>query len=280
MSAEIYLERMFDFVKKAGKIALDYRDDSDPGLKPDQTVITTADKEISVLCKMMFADIIDGKEHIMVDEEDPKVATYLDQGLLDGVKFVWSLDPIDGTRLYANRMPTFGVSIGVLKDLKPWLGIVYFPVLNELFFSDGQYAYFVSDAFSDAAKKTLIVPIDEQISPQSLFFCNDTFFRKYGWEDKDFHIMVHACAVVNLCWPAIGRGMGCFLKSSLWDLAGSWPIMKAAGMDFRRVSDGKLFDRIEVGVFEGGKKHWELKDYYLVSSRRNFDIIKSKIKVL
>ncbi len=280
MSAETYLNRMFDFVQKAGEIALRYRDDSDPGLKPDQTVITKADKEISGLCKMMLVDIIDGKEHILIDEEDPKVASYLDQCLLEQATYVWSVDPIDGTRLYANRMPTFGVSLGVLKDLKPWLGVVYFPVLNELFFSDGKYAYFVKDAFSDQAQKTLIVPIDEHVSPQSLFFCNDTFFRKYNWSDKDFHIMIHACAVVNLCWPAIGRGMGCFLKSSLWDFAGSWPIMKAAGMDFRRVSDGKLFDRIDASLFAGGKKHWELNDYYLVSSQRNFDIIRSKIKGL
>lgn len=277
MSAEIYLKRMMEFAKKAGEVSLRYRDDSDPGLKPDQTVITKADKEISALCRMKFADIIDGKEHIMVDEEDPAVASYLDQGVLDRVKYVWSLDPIDGTRLYANRMPTFGVSLGVLKDLKPWLGVVYFPVLDELFFSDGQYAYFVSDAFSEYEQRRLIVPIDEQISPQSLFFCNDTFFRKYNWSDKDFHIMIHACAVVNLCWPAIGRGMGCFLKSSLWDFAGSWPIMKAAGMDFRRVSDGRVLERIEASLFMGNAKHWELKDYHMISSKRNFDIIRSKI---
>ncbi len=277
MNIPEYLPRMLDFAKKAGEIALRYRDDSAPGLKPDQTIITKADKEISALCKMMFADVIDGKEHIMIDEEDPQVASYLDQNTLNKATYVWSVDPIDGTRLYANKMPTFGISLGVLKDLKPWLGVVYFPVLNELFVSDGQYAYFVTQPFTDQEKRQLIVPIDEQLSPQSLFFCNDTFFRKFNWADKDFHIMIHACAVVNLCWPAIGRGVGCFLKSSLWDFAGSWPIMKAAGMDFRRVSDGKLIERIEVGIFAGGKKHWELNDYYLISSKRNFDIIKSKI---
>lgn len=277
MSADVYLPRIFEFMKKAGQIALQYRNDSAPGLKPDQTVITKADKEISALCKMMFADIIDGKRHLMIDEEDPKVASYLNQELLEGAEYVWSVDPIDGTRLYANQMPTFGISLGVLKDLKPWLGAVYFPVLNEFFFSDGQYSYFVTNPFTDNEKRQLIKPIDEQLSPQSLFFCNDTFFRRFNWSDREFHIMIHACAVVNLCWPAIGRGVGCFLKSSLWDFAGSWPIMKAAGMDFRRVSDGKVFNRIDASLFAGGKKHWELAEYYLISSHRNFDLIKSKI---
>ena len=36
MSAEVYLQRMFEFVRKAGVIALEYRQDSVPTLKPDR----------------------------------------------------------------------------------------------------------------------------------------------------------------------------------------------------------------------------------------------------
>ena len=276
-SAVVYLQRMFDFARKAGSLALGYMADSDPGLKPDQTVITKADKEISKLCREMLGDFLSDPSHILIDEEDPAVSTYLDQNKLNQAKFVWAVDPIDGTRLYANRMPTFGISLGLMKDLKPWLGVVYFPVLKELFFCDGTNAYFVANAFGTDEKKQKIVPIDEHLGPQSIFFCNDTFFRKFNWGDRDFHIMIHACAVVNLCWPAIGRGAGCFLRSSIWDFAGSWPIMRAAGMDFRSVKDGKMIDQISADLFETGKKSWELREYYLISSPRNYEVIKSKI---
>ena len=67
------------------------------------------------------------------------------------------MDPIDGTRLYANRMPTFGISLGLLKDLKPWLGVVYFPVLKELFYCDGKEAYFVQNAFSPNQRRIKII---------------------------------------------------------------------------------------------------------------------------
>ncbi len=277
MSAAVYLERMLDFVQKGGKIALDHINDSEPGLKPDQTVITKADKAISRLCREQLADILADPAHILIDEEDPKVAEYLDQAVLDKAKYIWSVDPIDGTRLYANRMPTFGISLGVMKDLKPWLGVVYFPVLRELFFCDGTYAYFVQEAFTDKEKRQLITPRDEQLGPASLFFCNDTFFHKFNWKERDFHIMIHACAVVNLCWPSIGRAAGCFLKSSVWDFAGSWPIMRAAGYDFRAVKDGRLMDRLDVSLFQPKPKAWELKEYYLISSERNYSIIRSKI---
>ena len=174
-------------------------------------------------------------------------------------------------------MPLFGISIGLIKELKPWLGVVYFPMLKELFYCDGNEAYFVQDAFGPQEKKTKIVPLDEELSARSLFFCNDKFFDKFYWNDRDFHIMIHACAVVNLCWPTIGRGMGCFLRCHLWDFAGSWPIIRKAGIDFRRISDGKVLDKVEAELFDHDPVSWHLKEYYLISSERNFPKILSKI---
>jgi fructose-1,6-bisphosphatase/inositol monophosphatase family enzyme len=277
MNSEIYLQCMFDFVRQAGTIALENMEDSSPGLKPDQTIITKTDRAISKLCHEMLAEILKDPAHILIDEEDPQMASYLDQSRLQKATFIWAVDPIDGTRLYANKIPTFGISLGLLKDRKPWLGVVYFPALNELFFADGNYAYFVQNAFKDNEKKQLIKPRQEELGPRSLFFCNDTFFRKFNWSDRDFHIMIHACAVVNLCWPSIGRSVGCFLKSSLWDFAGSWPIMKAAGLDFRAVKDGKVLEQIDASIFEQKPKAWELKEYYLISSEANYGKIRAKI---
>ena len=277
ISSDIYLERMLSFVREAGGIALDLIGSSDPGLKKDHSVITLADKAISKLARAKLSDFLQNPEHILIDEEDPRIIEYLDQNRLDRSSFIWALDPIDGTRLYANRMPLFGISIGLIKDLKPWLGVVYFPMLKELFYCDGTQAYFVQDAFGPKETKTLIVPLDEEISARSLFFCNDTFFDKFFWKSKDFHIMIHACAVVNLCWPTIGRGVGCFLRCHLWDFAGSWPIIRQAGFDLRRISDGKVLDRLEADLFTSGPLSWQMKEYYLISSERNFHQILSKI---
>ena len=268
---------MFSFVREAGGIALELMGNSDPGLKKDRSIITLADKAISKLARAKLSDFLQKPEHILIDEEDPGAIGYLDQKRLDQSSFIWALDPIDGTRLYANRIPLFGISIGLIKDLKPWLGVVYFPMLKELFFCDGTEAYFVQDAFGPQESKIRIVPVDEVLSARSLFFCNDTFFDKFFWNTKDFHIMIHACAVVNLCWPAIGRGAGCFLRSHLWDFAGSWPIIRRAGMDLRRVSDGKVLDRVEAGLFTREPLSWHMKEYYLISSERNFQEILSKI---
>ena len=122
-----------------------------------------------------------------------------------------------------------------------------------------------------------IVPLDQEISSQTLFFCNDNFYKRYQWNDSKFHSLIQACAVVNLLWPAIGRGCGCFFRSSLWDFAGSWPIFRAAGLDLRLSQTGEVLDRIHADLFNRQPKPWELKEYYLISSKRNYSEIKSKI---
>jgi fructose-1,6-bisphosphatase/inositol monophosphatase family enzyme len=275
-----YLKMMLKMASVSGDIAIKYLNKSSPSLKKDASIITLADKSISKLCHQALKDTLKDPAHLLIDEEDPAIGEYLNQKRLDQSSFIWAIDPIDGTRLYANRMPMFGVSIGLLKDLKPWLGVVYFPMLKELFYCDGKEAYYVQNAFTSKPKSLKIKPINEKLSPKSLFFCNDTFFNKFAWKDKDFHILINACAVVNLCWPSIGRGVGCFLKSHLWDFAGSWPILQRAGLDFRSVKTGKLMDEIGVDLFNGQPKPWELKEYYLISSKENYSQISSKIRDL
>lgn len=277
ISSNIYLECMLSFVREAGDLALDLIGNSEFGVKKDQSIVTLADKAVSRLAREKLGGFLSDPQHILIDEEDPGIIDYLDQKRLDHTPFIWALDPIDGTRLYANRMPLFGISIGLIKDLHPWLGVVYFPMLKELFYCDGTESYFVQDAFGADESKTPIVPWDEELSARSLFFCNDTFFNKFYWKDQNFHIMINACAVVNLCWPAIGRGVGCFLRCHLWDFAGSWPIIRRAGFELRRVSDGRIMEKVQADLFTREPLSWQMKEYYLMSSGRNFQPILSKI---
>ncbi len=279
-NSAVYLEKMFTFIRGAGAVALKYMSESGPALKSDQSVITEADRAISRLCRQSLGEFLKDPAHVLIDEEDPRIGEYLDEKFLSQKKFIWALDPIDGTRLYAKGMPLFGISLGLMKDRQPWLGVVYFPVLNELFFCDGTKSWYVQNAFSADEKRTLIVPVDEQISAKSLFFCNDTFFDKYRWNDKDFHIMIAACAVINLCWSALGRGCGCFLRCHIWDFAGSWPIIRSAGYDLRTVEGGKVLDKVDTAFFTKIPKPWQMKEFYLISSQRNYGVIRSKMDPL
>jgi len=48
-------------------------------------------------------------------------------------RYEWHVDPLDGTTNFAHGYPCFAVSIGLLEDGKPLLGIVFNPVADEMF---------------------------------------------------------------------------------------------------------------------------------------------------
>jgi len=46
-------------------------------------------------------------------------------------EYVWSLDPIDGTKAFITGRPTFGTLIGLLRRGEPVLGVIDCPILDE-----------------------------------------------------------------------------------------------------------------------------------------------------
>lgn len=45
---------------------------------------------------------------------------------------VWVVDPLDGTKEFIDKVPEFAVSIGLIEDGRPLLGVIYYPALDEL----------------------------------------------------------------------------------------------------------------------------------------------------
>lgn len=208
LDAHRILPALKDMARRAGMIAVLHLTHSSPTLKPDQSVLTYSDQAISKYLREELSKISQGIPHLIIDEEDESRAAVSDQRRLESVPYLWAVDPIDGTRLYANQMPHYGISIGLLKELKPWLGIVYFPSLRELFYCDGERSFFVRNVFTAEESVQPILPVEQDISAQSIFLCPDNFFEHFEWHSDDCHIVIPASAVVDLCWPAIGRGWG------------------------------------------------------------------------
>ncbi len=60
----------------------------------------------------------------------------------EGASFVWTLDPIDGTRSFILGLPLWGTLIGLLHEGKPILGIMDQPFTGERFWSGEQSAWY------------------------------------------------------------------------------------------------------------------------------------------
>ncbi len=56
--------------------------------------------------------------------------------------YLWLVDPLDGTTNFKIRNPFFNVSIGLAKGKQVVMGVIYSPILDELFYSiEGKGAY-------------------------------------------------------------------------------------------------------------------------------------------
>ncbi|NTV29892.1 MAG: hypothetical protein HGA80_07425 [Candidatus Omnitrophica bacterium] len=271
-----YLSLMLSLVREGGEIALELIERSRPELKSDNSVITEADRRISVLAHQKLAGYLASGQHLLIDEEDPRRGEHLEAAFQDRVPLVWSLDPVDGTRIYANHMPHYGISIGLLKERRPWLGAVFFPSLDELFYCDGTEAFFVRHPFTTSEARTRIVPVDEAISSRSLMIVTDELPRFFEWHSTDCRLLVMSAAVCEFCWPTIGRGCGSLSRVHLWDMAGSWPIVEKAGLRLFSIDTGEPLERLDAETFE---KSCRLKGYHILSSPRNFPILKTKLVI-
>jgi len=275
---EKYIKTMLQLAEQAGRISIRRMADCRPQLKPDQSVLTQADTQVSQLVKKGLSGFLNSRDHLLIDEEDGQNAENFDQKKWEKTPYIWIIDPIDGTRAYSNQMPLYGISIGLLKDLRPWLGVIYLPGLKELFYCDGERGFFVKNAFDQNQKRQGIKPVDQKITPQSLFLVSDSLFQLYNWDFDFCQVTLPSCAVIDLCWPAIGRGCGCFFNAHLWDFAGAWPIFRAANLELRSLSKGEVLKEVHTDLFKGtAAQRWRMKEPYLLSSERNYSLIKKHL---
>jgi myo-inositol-1(or 4)-monophosphatase len=63
----------------------------------------------------------------------------------NGKKFIWIIDPIDGTTNFTHHYPYFCISIALIKDDIIILGAIYNPISDELFYAIKNKGAFLND---------------------------------------------------------------------------------------------------------------------------------------
>jgi inositol-phosphate phosphatase/L-galactose 1-phosphate phosphatase/histidinol-phosphatase len=89
--------------------------------KEDMTPVTVADREAEKAMRALIEKTF--PKHGILGEE------FEDRNI--NAKYVWTLDPIDGTKSFITGMPLFGTLVSLLRDGFPIIGIIDMPALNE-----------------------------------------------------------------------------------------------------------------------------------------------------
>lgn len=188
---------------------------------------------------------MDKRSEALIKEEITK--TFPDHGILaeesDELKttsgFRWVIDPLDGTTNYAHGFPFFCVSIGFEEKGEVVLGVVYDPMLDELFVAEkGKGAYLNGSRIQvskvESLDRSLLAtgfPYDLRTSKEN----NLDFFSIFSLKAQA--IRRAGSAALDLSYIASGRFDGYWeLKLKPWDVAAGSLIVKEAGgviTDFR-----------------------------------------------
>lgn len=147
-------------------------------------------------------------------------------------EFVWVIDPIDGTTNFVHQIPVFCVSVALLQNNKPYLGVVYELNAKEMFSAEkgkGAFLNGVPMHVSHRAelKDTLIATgfpyydyerIDPYMNSLKTFMKETRGVRRLG------------SAAADLAYVACGR-FDAFYEYSLspWDVAAGILLVEEAG---------------------------------------------------
>jgi len=172
-------------------------------------------------------------DHLVISEEDsfkhlsslnPKESGY-----------TWLIDPLDGTNNFYNKIPFFSVSIALLENGVPLLGVILNPVTGDLFYAQkGKGAWIERKIGSKKIKKKIKLESSKKIFKEALLSANliskkmeDGFLKKFP-EIRALRRL--GSAALEMSYVAAGM-LDAYWEYSLqpWDMAAASLICTESG---------------------------------------------------
>jgi 3'(2'), 5'-bisphosphate nucleotidase len=212
-----------------------HSDDFEVQLKSDDSPLTKAD-----LVSHQVIESYLKPTNIPILSEEGKDISY---DLRKDWAQLWIVDPIDGTKEFIKRNGEFTVNIALIENQRPILGVVYAPVLNELYFSSNELGGLkVSVNLTDFDLNNLIdsavkLPLSREDNTYTIVasrshLSDETvdFIEELKKEKGDVHLISKGSSL-KLCLVAEGSA-DCyprFAPTMEWDTAAGQAICEHAG---------------------------------------------------
>lgn len=156
-----------------------------------------------------------------------------ESGIIDNQsQYQWVIDPLDGTTNYVHGFPIFSISIALIKDTDPILGLIYVPYLDELYSAvKGEGAYLNGEKIMVSDKKELTESLLVTGFPYDLTedkYNNIDIFSSLIFKTRGIRRI--GSAAYDLACVAAGSLDGFWeLKLSPWDVKAGIVIIREAG---------------------------------------------------
>jgi len=201
--------------QETGKLLLNYYqpDGIATTFKSDHTVLTEADLAADRLLQSRIQEFFPD-DGILSEEAG---TTYP-----ENKAGVWIIDPLDGTTNFSLGLHYWGISIARIVNGFPDLGVLYFPLLDELFIASRG-----TGSFMNGTQLKVNPPNPDR--PTSFFSCCSRAYRYYD-VDIRYKTRILGSAAYGLVTVARSSAVLAFeVTPKVWDFSASWLIIEEAG---------------------------------------------------
>jgi myo-inositol-1(or 4)-monophosphatase len=212
-----------DLAKDAGILLKDRLGDKHViDYKGEINIVTEADR--------MSERLITGRIHQKYPHHD--ILTEESEGIDRGAECRWIIDPLDGTTNYAHGYPVFCVSIALERNGDVCLGVIYNPMLNEMFVAVKGKGAFLNDVKLSISKTTdLSKSLLATGFPYDIRHNENNNMNYFSWMAQKVQAIRRAgSAALDMAYVAMGRFDGFWeLKLMPWDTAAGALLIREAG---------------------------------------------------
>jgi myo-inositol-1(or 4)-monophosphatase len=158
-----------------------------------------------------------------------------------GDRFNWVIDPLDGTTNFIHGLPPYAVSIGLLENERPVMGVVYEVSLDECFYAWKDSAAYLNGKEIHVSDRSTV---QDSLIATGFPYCDYHLMRPYI--DCLEYLLHHShgvrrlgSAATDLAYVACGR-FEAFYEYSLspWDVVGGLFVLQQAGGKISDFSGG------------------------------------------
>ncbi len=242
--------RLIEIIKEAGEILKDgFYSKKDITFKAKKDLVTAYDVAVENFLKEKFSQ--EFKDFNIIAEESNNEKVEFNDSII--------IDPIDGTTNFVNGLPHTAISVGVYKDKKPFIGIVYNPILNELYEAKlGEGAFCngskISVSQEDDFQKALISTGFPYTSGSCEDDLNDVLKKIKDVLPRCQDIRRFGSASLDLCYVAKGVYEGYYeMNLKAWDVSAGILILTEAGGTISNIK---------------GEEYTLFEDKYIVATNR------------
>ncbi len=216
--------------ERASRLALEWQGRCHTQVKADNTLVTEADRAVEAFLREELSLLAPG--YSFLGEEG---------GLSgDAQAPCWVIDPIDGTTNFVRGVPLWCVSIGLVHESRPILGVVAVPPQNEILFgAQGQGAFI---RLGDGTQHKLQARDPEVLIQEDLIACNTSVEEAVDFSGVPCRLRNFGSLAYHL--TLLARGVVCANLAhwhNLYDIAGGMCLCIEAGCEASYL-DGSAWD--------------------------------------